>query len=417
MTITQESNTVDQAFYQPLNGLAARSAQARPCPEFTDEAYVRCGVQRVVEDSASGRAFLQEHGPQLESAPTQANYFATLHSARRHALLADVNDTLRESADLTLPNQLADIPELATYVCFAVDGHWHQAAAHDPRHVGAKMAVGHFYSLNLHTHTLRPLAAAEGLHEHDMSALKRIRPKGLRQDVPKGSRVLIVYDRAGIDFDYWQRCRKECAVYFLSRRKENMVLAWEESTPWDRADPRNRGVQEDWRVTSRAGHALRLICYLDPVSGQAYEFLTNEMDLPPGVLAELYRRRWDVEKVFDELKNKLGGKKAWATSQVSRQTQALFLALTHNLLLLYEQTLEDRHEVHHQAEDRRPRQRLTQCAEQCRAAGHPLSTLVLQARRATQRSVKFIRWIRQSLRDQVTEATAVLRLKTLYATL
>ena len=33
----------------------------------------------------------------------------------------------------------------------------------------------------------------------------------------------------------------------------------------------------------------------------------------------------------------------------------------------------------------------------------PLSSLVLQARRATQRSVKFIRWIRQSLRDQVTE--------------
>lgn len=96
-------------------------------------------MQRVLEDSASGRGFLQKHGPQLESAPTQANYFATLHSARRHALLADVNDTLRESADLTLPNRLADIPELATYVCFAVDGHWHQAAAHDPRHEGTKM--------------------------------------------------------------------------------------------------------------------------------------------------------------------------------------------------------------------------------------------------------------------------------------
>ena len=176
-------------------------------------------------------------------------------------------------------------------------------------------------------------------------------------------------------------------------------------------------MQEDWRVRSRAGHALRLICYLDPVSGQAYEFLTYEIDLPSGVLAELYRRRWDVEKVFDELKNKLGGKKAWATSQVTRQTQALFLALTHHLLLLSEQALEDRHDVHNQAEDQRRRQRLAQCAEQGRKAGHPLSTMVLQARRATQRSVKFIRWIRQSLREQVTEATAVLRLKALYATL
>jgi hypothetical protein len=225
MSLTQQTHTVDQAFYQPINGLAAQSSQARPCPEFTDEDYLRCGVQRVLEDTQSGRAFLQEHGPSLDHAPTHANYFATLHSARRHGLLRDVHHAQRESANQTLPNRLADIPELATYDCFAVDGHWHQAAAHDPRHEGAKMAVGHFYSLHLGTHTLRPLATAEGLHEHDMHALKRIRPTGLRQDVPKGRRVLIVYDRAGIDFDYWQRCRKECAVDFLSRLKENMVLA------------------------------------------------------------------------------------------------------------------------------------------------------------------------------------------------
>jgi len=53
----------------------------------------------------------------------------------------------------------------------------------------------------------------------------------------------------------------------------------------------------------------------------AYEFLTNEMDLPPGVLAELYRRRWEIEKVYDELKNKLGQKKAWGSSLVAKETQ------------------------------------------------------------------------------------------------
>ncbi len=46
-----------------------------------------------------------------------------------------------------------------------------------------------------------------------------------------------------------------------------------------------------------------------------------------------------------------------------------------------------------------------------------LPSLVVAARRATQRSVKFIRWLRQSLRDQLTEAAAVLRLKLLYAKL
>jgi len=117
------------------------------------------------------------------------------------------------------------------------------------------------------------------------------------------------------------------------------------STAWDRTDRRNHGVLEDMRVKTRTGHPLRLLCYLNLVTGQAFEFLTNEPDLPHGVLVELYRRRWNIEKVFDALKNKLDETKAWATSLESRATQAQFLMLTHNLLLLYEQVLEQRHGV------------------------------------------------------------------------
>jgi hypothetical protein len=236
---------VDQAFFQPLSGLAAQSAHARPCPEFSDEDFLRLGVQRVLESCESGRAFLQEHVVRFENAPGSSNYFAALQSERRSTVLREVNLALVAATDARLHDRLADIPELADYECFAADGHWHQAAAHDPRHEGTKMAVGHFYSLNLRTHTLRHLAAGQGLHEHDMSALKRIKPKGLRQDVPKGRRVLIIYDKAGIDFAYWKRCRQECAVYFLSRVKENMVYDWIESVEWDRTDARNHGVTED----------------------------------------------------------------------------------------------------------------------------------------------------------------------------
>ena len=417
MPTCHQTNTVNEAFFYPLAGLAERSPHARPCPEFPDEDYVRFGVQRVLESSESGRGFLQEHGPRLANAPTQSNYFATLHSSRRCAWLEQISQTVLKMANQTLVDRLMEIPELASYDCFAVDGHWHKAATHDLRHEGTKMAVGHFYSLNLRTHSLRPLAAGQGLHEHDMSALKRIKPRGLRQDVPQGRRVLIVYDKAGIDFAYWKRCRQECAVYFLSRVKENRVLEWEQSIDWNRADTRNHGVMEDMHVRTREGHSLRMICYIDPISGKAFEFLTHEMDLPPGVLVELYRRRWDVEKVFDALKNKLGQIKAWATSLVAKQTQAQFLALTHNLLLLDEQSLATRHGVNNDAEDNRRRQRIVECAQAGVGSGSPLSTLLLHARGATQRSVKFIRWLRTSLRDDVAETAAVLHLKALYAQL
>lgn len=417
MHITQANTTVNVAFFQPITGLASRSSHARACPDFSDDDYLQCGLLRVLESSTSGRAFLQEHGARLSNSPSQANYFATLHSQRRGAVVADVNNALRILANQTLPDRLAEIAELAAYEVFAVDGHWHKAASHDPRHHGVKMAVGHFYSLNLRSHTLRQLAVGEGAHEHDLSVLKRLTPRGLRQEVPKGRRTLLIYDRAGIDFDYWKRCRHECAIYFLSRTKSNTVLSWEERRTWDTADPRNRGVQEDMWVKTCDGHSLRLICYVDPVTGKAYEFLTNEPDLPPGVLAELYRRRWHVEKVFDELKNKLAEKKAWATSLAAKQTQAQLLTITHNLLLLYEQALAVRHAVQNQAEDQRRSERKKEQQQIARKNGQPLSTLVSQALSATQRSVKFIRWLRDALRYQLAETTAVLRLKHLYATL
>jgi len=417
MSLNLENQTVNETFFQPLNSLVARSVHTRPCPAVSDEQYVLLGVQRMLESSESGRGFLQEHGLRHEKPPAPANYFASLHSARRCAVLREVNHGVLTQANRQLPDRLADIPELAGYEVFAADGHWHKAAAHDPRHEGVKMAVGHFYSLNLRTHTLRHLATGQGLHEHDMSALKRVKPKGLRQGVPKGRRVLMVYDKAAIDFAFWKRCRQECAVYFLSRAKENQVLEWVESMDWDRADPRNHGVREDMRVRTRDGQELRLICYVDPLTGKAYEFLTNEMDLPPGVLAELYRRRLEVEKVFDQFKNKLGQKKAWGSSLVAKETQAQFLILTHNLMLIYEQGIQSRHGVENQAEDQRRNQRTAQMIKTAAKQGTPISTLVIETRRATQRSVKFIRWLRQSLRDQLTEATAVLQLKLLYAKL
>jgi hypothetical protein len=408
--------TVNELFYQPLNGLATRSPHARPCPELPDDDFILMGVQRVLEGSQSGRAFLQEHGERFHNTPSHANYFAALRSRRRCALIGDVSRALLRASDVVLKDRLADIPELQHYECFAQDGHWHKAAAHDPRHEESKMAVGHFYSLNLRTHTLRHLAAGEGLHEHDMSALKRIKPTGLRQEVPKGRRVIIVYDKAGIDFDYWKRCRQECAVYFISRVKENMAYDWIDSVAWDRTDARNHGVTEDRRVMTREGHALRIVCYTDPRTGEPYEFLTNAPDLPPGVIVELHRRRWEAEKVFDQIKNKLGQKKAWGTSLKAKEAQAQLIAITHNLLLRYEQELEQRHGIENQAEDKRRAGRTEADEKSCTAAGQPLSPLVVGAQRATQRSVKFIRWVRQSIRDNLAEAVATVRLRHLYAT-
>ena len=317
MPITDNPNTVDNAFFKPLTGPVAASPYTRPCPEFPDEEFVRLGIQRVLETSESGRAFLQEHGVRFENTPGYSNYFAALSSERRCHLLGDINLSLVNTPKGLAHERLGDIPELADYACFAGDGHWHKA-----RHDGSKMAGGHFYGLNLRTHSWRPLAAGQGLHEHDMSALKRVKPKGPRQGVPQGKRVIIIYDKAGIDFGYWKRRRQEGAVYFISRVNENMVFDWIERVAWEHSAPRHHGVTEDRRGRTREGHLLRIVYYTDPPTGEKYEFLTNQLDRPVGVIVELYRRRWEAEKGFDQIKNKLSEKKAGATSLVAQEAQA-----------------------------------------------------------------------------------------------
>ncbi len=414
--LTESKNSrVRDMFFQPLAGLVTASPHYRSTLEFTDQQWLNLGIQRVLESVQSGRGFLQEHGPRFDNMPGHSNYFYALAHERRRDLARDVNLAL--IAAVTLPDRLEHIPELANYECFAMDGHWHQSATHDARHKGAKMAVGHFYSLDLRGHQLRHLAVGEGLHEHDMSVLKRLKPFGLRHGVRKGKRVLNIYDKACIDFDFWKRCRHECAVYFLSRVKEGMVFDWIDSRPVNLQDKRNHGVTEDRVVMTRDGHKMRIIYYTEPESGKTYEFLTNEMDLPPGVIAELYRRRWDIEKVFDEIKNKLGEKKAWATTLVAKTSQGQMVAITHNLMLIYEDHLEREHGVSNEAEDKRRQKRSVALVKVAQKTERTISSLLLCVRRATQRSVKFVRWLRHALRENLAETIAVKRLAYLYATL
>ncbi len=88
---------------------------------------------------------------------------------------------------------------------------------------------------------------------------------------------------------------------------------------------------------------LRRIRYTHPATGVEHEFLTSEFTLPTGLIAFLYLRRSDLEKAFDELKNKLGAQRALGNSTVAQQMQAHLLCLAHNLIQLIERHLAAAH--------------------------------------------------------------------------
>jgi IS4 transposase len=106
------------------------------------------------------------------------------------------------------------------------------------------------------------------------------------------------------------------------RRREHDMLALK------RLD---RQVQR--KVTYAEVHSGEVLEYIN-----IFEYITNVTDLkiPPGLIALLYKMRWNVEKSFDEMKNKLRESKAWASSMTAKQMQAQLVCLTLNLVLLME---------------------------------------------------------------------------------
>ena len=166
---------------------------------------------------------------------------------------------------------------------------------------------------------------------------------------------------------------------------------------WERTDPRNAGVLADELVSTSQGVGVRRVRYYGALRGEEFRFLTNECTLPPGVIAHLYRLRWEIEKTFDELKNKLGETKAWASSANAKTMQTHFLCMAHNLMVRCEAGLERIHAVRNEAELARRAQRLDKERKRLAKEKAQLPLLVRAFQRLTVRSVKFIRWLRVRL--------------------
>jgi len=158
--------------------------------------------------------------------------------------------------------------------------------------------------------------------EYDTRALKRLSIQSLRQSAPKGRKVIYVWDKAGIDFLQWYKWKQAGGIYFISREKENMNLLVIAELDFDKKDPINAGVSRYELVGCLAGVSLHRVTFKCPLSGRRYVFITNLTNLPPGLIAYLYKTRWDIEKIFDQVKNKLAEKKAWATSFTAKNMQA-----------------------------------------------------------------------------------------------
>lgn len=416
--VSGTSSEVRQQFLQPLRTVYDQATTLRKCPAESDWDWLTKGVDRVLSHSRSGRDFIQTFQLFWERELQVGPYFDKLASLRRLGMVAECSALLRRRVDAARLSPLARFESLAQFDVYAGDGHYLEAATHDPMIGDTHWATGHFFALNLKSQSLFPLVLADRAtrkKEHDLRALKRQSVAMLRQGAGKSRKVLWVWDKAGVDFHFWQE-RKASGIYFLSLRKEGMCLEMEKERTIDLPQPINQGVTSDRVMLDRRGIRVREITYCNPCDGQVYVYLTSEMTLEPGLLVLLYKTRWEIEKVFDETKTKLAEKKSWATSDTAKEMQAHFVAIVHNLLLL----LADWHEaqgVENTAEKERRAKRQEQQKAELKKTGGTLPMIYTVLQRFTQATFKLIRWLRAHWHRTTTLTQALLQLRSLYAKL
>ena len=126
-------------------------------------------------------------------------------------------------------------------------------------------------------------------------------------ELPVERGAFYVMDKAYIDFKRLYRMHLQ-AAFFVTRHKKDHVFTRRESQPVDRAT----GVRSDQTIRFTGTQSitdypapLRRVSFYDTERNRKLVFITNNFELTPLCIAQLYRKRWQVELFFKWIKQHL----------------------------------------------------------------------------------------------------------------
>lgn len=167
---------------------------------------------------------------------------------------------------------------------------------------------------------------------HDVTAVKE-NALMLQSLMPDS---IISFDKAYIDYELLNTLDQR-GVYFVTRIKTNLVYRL---LGRHKEIKHNNIIDDDIiALDSARGKKLyhgklRLVKYIDPISGKIYEFMTNNMNLAAKTIADIYKSRWDIELFFKWIKQNLKIKTFLGTSKNAVLSQ-VWVAMIYLLILSY----------------------------------------------------------------------------------
>ena len=127
----------------------------------------------------------------------------------------------------------------------------------------------------------------------------------------------------------------EAKAFFVTRAKRNTRFTRRYSHPVDRSGTAvlcdQTGVLTNYYARQAYPTTLRRVVIRDE-TGKRLVFLTNNFALPPEVIGDLYRQRWQVELFFKWIKQHLRIKVFFGTSENAVKTQ-IWIAISTYLLI------------------------------------------------------------------------------------
>ncbi len=161
--------------------------------------------------------------------------------------------------------------------------------------------------------------------------------KGLETQIfPKGT--IIVEDRAYFDFDLVKK-RVGAKNVFVTRLKSNIL--YQSIEELDLPDDKDQDILKDELITFTGkqakeagldGKIFRLVHVYKEDENKVIVIVTNQLDWQARTIADLYKKRWDIEIFFKLLKQNLQIKTFLGTSENAVKSQ-IFVAMIVYLLL------------------------------------------------------------------------------------
>lgn len=167
---------------------------------------------------------------------------------------------------------------------------------------------------------------AARVHDHVMLSMVKL---------PKDS--FIAFDRAYIDYRVFEKFTRRRITY-VTKMKMNLTYKVHEKC-YEKGASDARVRRDDiieFRKRLKNGkelvHKSRLVEYVDPHTRKRWQLLTNNMELKDSEIIEIYRRRWQIESLYKQLKQNFPLHFFYGESANAIETQ-IWVVMIANLLV------------------------------------------------------------------------------------